>query len=365
MTAELIDATSNAPLAMIWQRTLDPVQRRRRPRLAGDDRRSHALGGARTPSGAARARRRNGRGGALRHVGASARATTRGGAGHAPERAPPLDRHAPRRSRRRLRSIAADDAEPRPARSRRLRFERVYSAFPSTTGSHMSMLTSLLPCAHGVTVPNGKPAPAIPTLAELLAGRGYATVGITEDGSSRGVAGFNRGLRPLSRSPAGSAAEPGRFPRRHRPRAALARRRGSPDEPFFMFLHTYQVHILVQDPAAPDGPLHRARRRGRVAAPHGGLRHRACATRTSSLAGFLDFLQARGLLAKIVLVVTSDHGTEFGERGGIGHAKGVHTEQLPRPAPGALSRRGFASARDRRRGRRRPACRRSPRAGRL
>lgn len=205
-------------------------------------------------------------------------------------------------------------------------FEHAYAPFPSTTASHMSMLTALMPCAHGVTYPTVQLAPGIPTLAEVLAARGYATAGITEDGLIAGEIGFDRGFdryRDLHPNEPGGAFHTG---------IALARRwiesRGH--EPFFLFLHTYQVHPPYKIPphlrslfTAPDGvPDWEHQKAGYDA----GLRHT-----DELLAGFLDFLEARDVLDRTVLVVTSDHGIEFGERGHIGHARGVHVEQLRVP----------------------------------
>jgi arylsulfatase A-like enzyme len=341
MTAELIDATSNVPLAAIWQRTLDPVHvdadrgwQETTVDLtpwAGPARRLalHALG-AGTDVAA--------------HFGTWARPLVRRPAA-APDTRPSVLLLS-------IDTLRADhvgaygQSRPTTPNLDRLAatsalFERVYSAFPSTTGSHMSMLTSLLPCAHGVTVPNGKLAPAIPTLAELLAGRGYATVGITEDGLIKGVAGFNRGFdryRDLRPDPPPNLGD-------FHVGIDLAKRwleAREPGEPFFMFLHTYQVHIPYKIPPHLTGlftaPADAVEWQRHMADYDTGLRYA-----DELLAGFLDFLQARGLLDEIVLVVTSDHGTEFGERGGIGHAKGVHTEQLHVPLlvryPGVVSPR--------------------------
>lgn len=209
-------------------------------------------------------------------------------------------------------------------------FERAYSTFPSTTGSHMSMLTSLPVCAHGLIYPTVELPAAIPTVTEQLAARGYATVAITEDGLIKGEAGFDRGFdryRDLDPNPP-SAGGLGVFPTGIALASAWLRNRGP--EPFFMFLHTYQPHIPYKIPpylrglftAPGDAPEWQ-----RQEADYDiGVRYT-----DELLGGFLDFLEASGLLGRIVLVITADHGTEFGERGGYGHARGVHTEQLHVP----------------------------------
>src|SRR5262249_9202175 len=73
-------------------------------------------------------------------------------------------------------------------------FERAYSSFSSTGGSHMTLLTGLYPCVHGIAVD----APTLDrnqsTLAELLRAQGYATGAFTEDGGIVRRLGFGRGF---------------------------------------------------------------------------------------------------------------------------------------------------------------------------
>lgn len=189
-------------------------------------------------------------------------------------------------------------------------FEHVLSQFPSTTASHMTMFTSLQPCVHMVTGPGPVLADDIPTLPQVLAAQGYSTVAITEDGLIQGDQGFDRGFdsyRDLTVAP----DEPfGRFLNGITLARAWLDRHG--DERFFMFLHTYEVH---------GGEERRSEHYYDVA-----LRY------TDDLLGaFFDHLRARGVLDHTLLVVTSDHGTEFGEHGGFGHARGVYREQLQVP----------------------------------
>src|SRR5262249_26545918 len=207
-------------------------------------------------------------------------------------------------------------------------FEQTVSHFPSTTGSHMSMLTSVEPCAHGVLAPGSVLGEQVATLAEALAARGYATVAITEDALIRGDIGFNRGFDSY-RDMVGTQNEPlGQFAEGLARARAWLERHGS--EPFFMFLHTYQVHRPYKVPdryrgvfpvGAEADEAHR-----QEADYDAGLRYA-----DEQLGGFLRFLERSGLLARTLVVVTSDHGTEFGDHGGIGHARGVYEEQLRVP----------------------------------
>jgi arylsulfatase A-like enzyme len=207
-------------------------------------------------------------------------------------------------------------------------FEQATAAFPSTTGSHMSILTGLYPCAHRVTVPNVSLAAGVPTLAQVLAGAGWATGAVTEDGLIRGDAGFDRGFDAY-RDVVWTGEEPlGLFPDTiELARAWLLRHA---DLPFFFFLHTYQPHVpfkiapyyktlFVPPAGATDFQVQEA-------LYDEGLRYT-----DDYLASLFGWLARSGLLDRTLVVVTSDHGTEFGEHGGLGHARGVYDEQLHVP----------------------------------
>ncbi|MGH7894933.1 MAG: sulfatase, partial [Candidatus Binatia bacterium] len=209
-----------------------------------------------------------------------------------------------------------------------VRFEQAIAPFPSTTASHMSMLTGLYPCAHRVTVPSVTLAAGVTTLAEVLAGAGYATGAVTEDGLIKGDSGFNRGFDAY-RDQVWTGDEPlGLFPDTIEiARTWLA---GHAEEPFFFFLHTYQPHVpfkvppyykglFVTPPDAPDAIV-------QGAAYDAGLRYT-----DDFLASLLGWLDRTGLLERTLVIVTSDHGTELGEHGGIGHARSVYEEQIHVP----------------------------------
>ena len=203
-------------------------------------------------------------------------------------------------------------------------FDQATSTFPSTTASHMSMLTSLYPCAHGLLAPGSTLGKGVVTVAQALATGGYRTAAITENALIVGDIGFNRGfdsyqdLKWLGGEPTGIFQEG----------AALARQwiAGHDSGPFFMFLHTYEPHEPFKVP-----PQHRAAFVLPDSAPElrrleseydAGIRGT-----DDVLMDFVGWLERRGLLERTVLVVTSDHGTEFGEHGGRGHALGVYAEQ--------------------------------------
>jgi arylsulfatase A-like enzyme len=203
-------------------------------------------------------------------------------------------------------------------------FEHAVSTFPSTTASHMSMFTSLPACAHGVLAPGATLAPGIATVAESLAAAGYRTAAITEDALIKGDIGFNRGFDEYRDLVWTGDTPTGLFPEV----AALGRRwlEANAEGPFFLFLHTYQPHTPFKVPpqyraafVLPEGAPELRRRESEYDA---GIRGT-----DDVLTDLVGWLERRGLLERTVLMVTSDHGTEFGEHGGEGHARGVDVVQ--------------------------------------
>lgn len=209
-----------------------------------------------------------------------------------------------------------------------LLFESAQTSFPSTTASHMSLLTGLYPRVHGVRRPTLQLSPAAATLGEILAGAGFATAGFTENGMITQAAGFYRGL-DLYREFRASG------PRRETGRisdvfdAGLAWLAAHPDQRAFLLLHTYQVHGPYRPPEAFDlfdsdadgiAPLERARR-----AYAGEVRYA-----DSEFQRLLDGLERLGRLDGMAIVVTSDHGEGFGEHS-VGHGTSLHQTELHVP----------------------------------
>lgn len=124
-------------------------------------------------------------------------------------------------------------------------FERAFSHSPKTAISHMSILTGLLPPAHGVTQ-NDDPEPqrlsdSIPTIATLLRQAGYATFAVTGGGHVSANLGFDQGMDWFTVDGAFSDATG------HVLAGIKKVREQQPGKPFFAFLHTYAVH----DPYTP------------------------------------------------------------------------------------------------------------------
>ena len=236
-------------------------------------------------------------------------------------------------------------------------FERFYYNGGGTLPSHLTMMTSLHPATHGIgpRTPRRLEEERI-TMAEAFRQAGYATAAFVGGGWLSARFGFDQGFDLFDESGHGFAE--------NLPKALdwLALHR---DRSFFLFLHTYDVHSawnrLPYD-CPGDSEL-----RFVDTAPEGftGCRGEECASRflsgvnerlrsgESSLAaelsarevGFVSDLYdgcvryadeqierlygelaAQGLLDRTLLVVTSDHGEEFGEHGFFLHDQGGYEE---------------------------------------
>ena len=237
-------------------------------------------------------------------------------------------------------------------------FEDVVSSAPWTIPAHMSMLTGLYPRSHGVDE-HGKVLPAeTKTLAEHLSAQGFATAAIV-NGPMLARQNFARGFqeytfvpsrgrgRPEPTLPVGSHA----VEVLARARDWLAKHRA---RRFFLFLHLYDVHsdyapapeFRAQFARPYDGPvdgttkqLHAYLKRTEGVPDWGpeDARHlidlydAEIRQIDGALGEFIAYLESSGLAGETALVLTSDHGEEFLERGGVLHGPTMHREVLHVP----------------------------------
>jgi arylsulfatase A-like enzyme len=207
-------------------------------------------------------------------------------------------------------------------------FERAVCHYPSTAGSHMTLFTSLLPVAHGVRGLWDSLDRQVPTLPQVLRHAGFMTAAFTENATLAAGMGFARGFHLYRENR-----------RTGRPTIGLAREtlkrslrwlRTGPFEPFFLFVHTYEVH----SPYHPPRPYVSLARHD--VSPHdeaspeqlydGEIRFL-----DRLLAQFFRQLERLDLLDRTLIVVTSDHGEAFGEHGDEGHGDSLYENVMHVP----------------------------------
>jgi arylsulfatase A-like enzyme len=227
-------------------------------------------------------------------------------------------------------------------------FENAYAQAPNTVPTHASMFTGRYPFEHNMYLHGETLAPGEITLAEILAGHGYRTFGLTSSMRFVPEAGYDQGFdvyENVDDLPKNERAD--RVTDR-----ALELARLPAAQPYFAFLHYFGAHAPY---AAPE--------------PYRSLWHPGLAvptpeTTVSFMAEYrwpeqeldpdvIDYLRAlydagirhqdealgrlfEGLLRQggsrpTLIVVTSDHGEEFKEHGYLMHSQFLHEELVRVP----------------------------------
>ncbi|MCH2171361.1 sulfatase [Myxococcota bacterium] len=229
-----------------------------------------------------------------------------------------------------------------------VRFASVSSASNWTLPSHASMLTGLDPAGHGAVSfhPGEQIDAAVTTLAEYFKATGFQTAGFVGGGWVSPPQGFERGFDFFWSSDQ-SYLFPGRLAQAlAEARAWLSRH---PRERFFLFLHTYQVHMPYTPPASNVEPFTVG-----LAAPQRlslsfqdlagwardwrndpqdlprirALYDAEIRYADELIGGFVEDLRIAGLADSTCVLVTSDHGEEFAEHGDLFHEKAKLYQEL-------------------------------------
>jgi arylsulfatase A-like enzyme len=233
-------------------------------------------------------------------------------------------------------------------------FEQALSAAPWTLPSHASIFTSLLPFDHGSTRETQPLRPSLSTLAERLRNAGFRTGAFTGGAYVASGFGFGQGFETYEDHDESKEGGPDPIAR-----AALRWIRSMRSQPFFVFVHTYEVHFPYTHPefaresaaAAGIAPLGIED----LAEIHSGKRILSAAQRRYEsdlydgdvatadrvMGGMLEALRDDGILDRAILVVLSDHGDDLwdhDERWSPGHGHSLYQELLHVPliirAPG-------------------------------
>jgi arylsulfatase A-like enzyme len=231
----------------------------------------------------------------------------------------------------------------------------VIAQTPSTLASHASMLTSLRLQHHGASVAaHSALKPGVRTLTELLRGAGFATASFNGGGQLHKVWGLDRGFDVYESATDDSTALVGEDTLALQVTKAGAWLDQVGDRPFFLFIHTYEVHHpytpsperLHHMEAGYSGDLpdrisirllEKINSGQRRLGP-GDLAHIVAAydaeiaSADAAFGTLLQRLRSRGRYDSTLIVLTSDHGEAFGERGKVGwHGDELYDEQVRIP----------------------------------
>ncbi|MCP3919590.1 MAG: sulfatase [bacterium] len=248
-------------------------------------------------------------------------------------------------------------------------FENHISSSSWTLPAHAALFTGVSDSVHGCVEADGTAlAPEFTTVAERFRASGYATGGFYAGPYLHEAFGLGQGFEtyrytsphtgPLAADHAASwAMDPGVMSASHtgvtNPEVYGAARQwmqAKKDEPFFCFVHFWDVHFDFVPPPPydtmfdpdyagdvdgrgfffdPDIVQNRISERDKDhlrALYDGEIRW------TDDHVGkLLDDLDAWGLAENTIVVVTSDHGTEFWEHGGIAHRTTLYDELIRTP----------------------------------
>lgn len=218
-------------------------------------------------------------------------------------------------------------------------FESTFSQTNWTLPSMASIVSGLYPSHHGVTEPERRLEPDEAHLPRLFAHNGFLTAGFHAGGFVDRKYGFADGYDRYEQLENLADLEPVvRWLERHR------------HHPFFLFLHTYDVHapyttvpeaywrlygddsaeslgdLLDAKPATiPGDELTPERIRAFSDLYDGEIRYV-----DDRLGTLFEALARLGLEERTLVVFTSDHGEEFGEHGFVEHRTGNLHQELTR-----------------------------------
>lgn len=227
--------------------------------------------------------------------------------------------------------------------ARGVRAERAYATAPITLPSHASMLTGVYPPRHGARHNGMRVKADVPTLAEMLRARGFATgafiaafpldrrfgldrgFDVYGDTLPRGADGRPRNERPgqavvdealawVAKTSAAGASGTG----------ASSGSAASARQPIFLWVHLFEPHAPYEADAAMGMGGHSTVGRG-VSERYDDEVARA----DRQVGRIVDAFAPRR--ASTLFIVAADHGEAFGEHGEVGHSLFVYDSTLRVP----------------------------------
>ncbi len=232
------------------------------------------------------------------------------------------------------------------------RFTHAYAHSPWTLPSHMSMLFSLNSASHQVYFNDQKVDESLPSLATFLKDQGYITFGFTGGGYVSSIYGFAKGFDWYDEPVGGRKAPLGMDEAEQMFQFTSDWLGNNKDKPFFLFLHTFQIHGPYASPSpwnemfldenaewtklalrnfldnqGEDYPFTTEEKANIVALYDGEIRY----TDDVLIGPLVARLKELGIYDNTLLIITSDHGEEFDEHGGWLHGRTVYEELIRVP----------------------------------
>jgi arylsulfatase A-like enzyme len=239
-------------------------------------------------------------------------------------------------------------------------FKNAISPAPWTIPTYISWFTSLYPSEHKVVnkysvydpptmvIANlGDLTPDAITLAEVMKQNGYATVGFTGDGGARAAQGGSIGFDIYIDTPAGFNGFDLSMP------LALNWIKNNTDKKFFMFVHGYDSHgqYNLKNFSRKFVNFNYSGRFNGTTQEQAALREEGLAYGFVNISdddvrfwrawydekinnadmrfgAFMESLGEMGLLNKTIIIIASDHGTEFYEHKRFDHGHTLYQELI-------------------------------------
>ena len=225
-------------------------------------------------------------------------------------------------------------------------FENVRSTAPWTLPAHGSLVTGLYPRRHGALHEERALDDDVRTLAEELSAAGLSTAAFVNAHFVGSRYGFDRGFESFVELEGKARYKPSEVIG-----DAMAWLSAHASEPFFLFVHDYQVHSAYsssrrfermfahpyEGTASGETAMLRAVREGTRVLSESDLEHvidlyvAGIRQMDADLARLLGHLEKLGRGGDTLVVVTSDHGEEFLEHGDVLHGRTQYDEVLRVP----------------------------------
>jgi len=203
-------------------------------------------------------------------------------------------------------------------------YEKARAVSSWTLPSMASLFTGLFPTSTGVTATERILPTGAATLAERLTGAGYYCAALQTNSLLTSSRGFARGFAEYHEITMKEAATVNRETYERAGAVCQYARdwlNGHSGRPFFLYVHYMDVHNPYEPP--PEYKVFGETPQDRY---DGAILYT-----THEIAGLMSFFEKTGLAEKSLVILTSDHGEQFGEHGDFGHGKSLHAEEMNIP----------------------------------